>query len=169
VIFPRFLLTPSPVFWRSVIKPLASPRCLPQGRASVPGFATTTALFKPPDQTIAVLAPVNIVRRKQRQRWRPAIGWTGPAAAPALLTPGVRPIASPRRMPPGRANVTRALITPSQVLGPSVLKPLASPRRPTPGRALVWHCAPNPTLLVTLRGFSISRLPSQHFYDLLTE
>jgi hypothetical protein len=145
VIFPRVLVTPSPVLWRSVLKPIASPRRLTPGCASVPRRAPTPMVLGPPTTT-ALLAPVNPVRCKQRQRWRPAICGLGSVAAPALSSWGVRPIAVPRRVRPGRATFPRTLLMPSPVRWRSVLKPIASPRRLTPGCASVHRGAPPPAL-----------------------
>jgi len=180
-IVPSALITPSPVLWRSVLKPLASPRRLTPGCASVPRGAPTPTLLvplqglsvsrpsprppgkawvpqiTPPQPTTALLAPLNPVRRNVCQRWLAAIGGSEPAAAmPALFSSGVRPIASPRRLTPGRAIIASALITPSPVLWRSVFQPLASPRRLTPGCASVPGGAPTPTLAVLLQGLFIS-------------
>src|SRR5262249_13276738 len=131
VIVPRALTTPSPVLWRSVLTPLASPPRLTPGRVLLPRGAPTPTLLVPlrglsistpsprppgrawvpqtvpPEPTTALLAPVNPVRSRLRQRWRPAIGGPGPAAGLHLVSSAVRPIASPRHLIPGRASVPR--------------------------------------------------------------
>ena len=77
--------------------------------------------------------------------------------SPVLWRSVLKPLASLRRLTPGRAIVSSGLTTPSSVLWRSVLKPLASLRRLTPGRAIV------PSALTTTVTGALGDRCSGHF------
>ena len=130
------LTTPSPVLWRSVLKPLASPRRLIPGRAIVPSALTTPS----PVLWRSVLKPLASPRRLTPGLAIVPSALTTPS--PVLWRSVLKPLASLRRLTPGRAIVSSGLTTPSSVLWRSVLEPLASPRRLTPGLRSVPRCRP---------------------------
>src|SRR5262249_60796796 len=115
------LSTPLPALpCHSGQKPLAPPRHLTPGWATMPRGAPTPTLLIPlrglfvsrpsprppgracvpgsipPQPTTALLAPVTPVRQRVRQRWRAAIGGPEPVVKRALVSSAVPPTASPR-------------------------------------------------------------------------